>query len=416
MTNFFGVLASIVAIMIMAQRGIKLYLAILAGIFIIVITNGFLPAEIFNITMMSVSSSTTITLAAIMITLTAFGSLLKETGNLEQIMTSISALIKDRRYQMMILPALIGLITFPGGAVFSAPLVEGAGKEMGLSNHKMALGNVMFRHMQYYIYPFNPVLILFSQITQISVYQFITFNLMLTVAFYILVFKYFFLGIKDTTSKAAVEQSSVLIKIKDLLQSLSPIMIILVLAIGFNIRYPLAILVGIAVAFINYMPTDSTPWKSIKGRAWFLWRGINWPMTISVVLILVYKDFLEHTELVNDIMAFLLDNGVSLLILVLFIPYLTGIITGSPFAVVGIAAALFLPIVPESPEGVYYLALVFISAQAGYLGSPLHMCTVLTTLHFKAMLTRIVKEINILLIFLMLFGVITFYVFRLIFV
>jgi len=124
-------------------------------------------------------------------------------------------------------------------------------------------------------------------------------------------------------------------------------------------------------------------------------RGVNWPMTLSIVAILIFKDFLEHSEVVADIMLMLLERGLPLLGLVVVIPYIAGMVSGSPFASIGIAVPLFLPILPDTELGVYYLALVFVGSLAGYFASPLHMCTILTVEYFKASLATVIKELNL---------------------
>jgi len=255
-----GVIVAIIVIVMLTQRGVKLYLSILAGLVILVLTNNFTFEETIDITFSSLTSSTMIMLTLIMITLTAFGNLLKETGTLNQIMQSLSVLIRDVRYQVVLLPALIGLITFPGGAVFSAPLVEGASKKIDLSGHRLALANLLFRHIQYLIYPFYPGLILISELSRTSIYTFIYFNLIIFFVFYVIAFKYVFRGVKKSKiGNNACKKSTLAKDLQSLLYSLSPLVVLIVSALGFGLYYPVAILIGIVVAFFIYFPRDQAP-------------------------------------------------------------------------------------------------------------------------------------------------------------
>ena len=54
------------------------------------------------------------------------GELLKAIARMERLVRSLEALIQDSRLILPIVPALIGLLPMLGGAMFSAPLVEGA--------------------------------------------------------------------------------------------------------------------------------------------------------------------------------------------------------------------------------------------------------------------------------------------------
>ena len=401
-----GTLAAVALIIILNHRGIKLYWAISAGIIVLVVTNRFAVEEIISIGYSSLTSDTMITLTLIVITLTAFGNLLKETGGLNNIMTTLSALIKNLRYQMVILPLLIGLITFPGGAIFSAPLVEEAGKKMDLSGARMALANVTFRHLQYLVYPLYPGLLIVAELSGYSLYRFIQFNLPVLVLFFFAIYFYVFKGLDTGEGVYRGEKKKVQAKeLFALFYSLGPLLIIIILAVAFGFFFPLAITIGIVAAFASYFPKEGPFGEIIKARLGYLAKGINWSMTFSIIAILIFKEFLEHSEVINEIMAYMLGNGLPMLALVIVIPFLAGFIIGNPYASIGISVPLFMPILPDSEQGFYYMALVFICALAGYFGSPLHMCTILTAEHFRTSLPVLLKDVNILSAALIILGV-----------
>lgn len=409
-----GALAALAIIIVLNQRGHVLYRAVLVGIIIVILTSGLSFAEIYSITLGSLRSNTTITLALIIITMTAFGNLLKETGALKQIMLSLSALIKDLRYQVVILPLFIGLIAFPGGAIFSAPLVEEAGSKLRLSGLKITVANVTFRHIQFLIYPLYPGLLLTAELSGIGINDLIKFNLPVFALFFFVAFKYVFRGVKaDKISGAGSKNSAPLKDLFGLLYSLGPLIVIVFLAVGPRLYIPLAILVGIMAALISYYPRHEPLWDTAKIRLRYILGGINWSMTLSIVAILVFKDFLEYSAVIDDIMGYILGSGLPLLVLVVVIPYLSAIIFGNYYASMGICIPLFLPVLPGSGPGLYYMALIFIASLAGYFGSPLHMCTILTVQYFKAPLPAVLKEVNILGVALVLIGIITALVWRL---
>ncbi len=413
-----GVVVALVVIIVMTQRGFELYLSIFAGTAIVVVFNRFPLEEIASITYQALRSPTLITLTLIVITLTAFGNLLKETGNLKKIMLSLSSLIKDLRYQMVLLPLLIGLITFPGGAVFSAPLVEEAGKGMRLGRNRMAVANIAFRHIQYLVYPLYPGLLFLVEVSPYSLYDYIYFNLPLFVVFFLLIFKLAFRGVTNTRqvevdlAKGDLKENSFSKDLFELMYSLAPLIVIILLLMIFQLYYPLAILIGIVAAFFSYYPRKSSVWKTAKVRFNYLLRGINWPMALAIVAVLIFKDFLDHSEVIDEIMHYMLGNGLPLLALVVLIPYLSGIIMGNPYAAIGICVSLFMPIIPEAPQGLYYMALIFISSLAGYFGSPLHMCTLLTVEYYKASLPAVLKDVNILGAAQMLLGVASYLIWQ----
>lgn len=383
-----GLLLSLVLINVMSHYGIKLYLSILSGIFVVAVFNSFTIVESLTLFHLSATNHVTVTLAFIVIAMTAFGSLLRETGGMRIMVEKLSLLVKDRRHQVVLLPALISMLAFPGGAVFSAPLVEEAGSGIGLDRMKLALVNIMFRHLVYLIFPFYSGLILLSELSGVSVFYFIRLNVLLFILFTGLMYTILFRGLE--LKKAGK------IEIKEfpaLLWSLSPILLTIILASIFNVYFPLAILFGIILAMFHYLPSDTSLGYSIIKRVSCLWHGINWPMTLSIVLILVLKDFLEASGVIHNISGFMVARNVPWLVIAVVIPYLIGFITGSQTASVAMSAPLLLSAVPF-PEVRGYLFLIFITSLAGYLGSPLHMCAVATAEHFGVPLQQLVRKVN----------------------
>jgi uncharacterized protein len=406
MAYMIGVLAAILAINILSYYRQKLYLSVLAGIILVALINRFPLKEVFSLFYGSVTSSVSINLALIIITLTAFGSLFKETGNLRIMVDNLALILRDRRHQVVVLPALVGSLAFPGGAVFSAPLVEEAGAGLELSGTKLAVANILFRHMFYLILPFYAGMIFLSEISNISMAFFIRFNLLILAAFFVFIYIHIFKGVK-TNGKIKADFS----QIPSLLQSLLPMAVILVLALGFNIYFPLAIIIGTFIAVLNYLPKDTPVLVSLKKRAVSLWHGISWSMAVSIIAILVLKDFMEHSGAIDTLIDVMVRNGVPLLALAAILPFLTGLMTGSQTASLGMSAPVFLTGVADPVMRQYFLGVVFVTSLAGYLGSPLHLCTILTAEHFKAPLQQVMRSLNLLGLFLVGMSIITFFLF-----
>ena len=68
------------------------------------------------------SSSLSTLLAVSMVTI--LSGLMKEYGILDKIVESMAAIIKNKKIILMIVPALIGMLIVPGGALLSAPFIN----------------------------------------------------------------------------------------------------------------------------------------------------------------------------------------------------------------------------------------------------------------------------------------------------
>jgi len=89
---------------------------------------------------------------------------MKESGDLELMVGSLVALFPRPKVLTMLLPALIGTINVPGGAIMSAPMVEENGKALGLNNAAHAAVNLFFRHIGYFVYPLHTSIIVLSEL------------------------------------------------------------------------------------------------------------------------------------------------------------------------------------------------------------------------------------------------------------
>lgn len=390
MPGIIGVVVALAVINILSYRGCKLYLAILAGIIIVAVFGGISPLESVLLFYRSVTAPVAINLALIVLSLTAFGNLLRETGNLHIIVEKLALILKDRRRQVMVLPALVGLLAFPGGAIFSAPLVEEAGSGLAMSRSDLAASNVIFRHLLYLVFPFYTAMILLSELAGISVMYFVRLNTPLIVLYFIVSWFFLFRGVSAGRRGPADYR-----EFPALLLSLSPLLLIITLAIGFRLYFPLAILAGTTFAVFLYPPHRGDFPETLHARVRALWRGANWSMMLSIVFILIFRDFLEKSGAVAALADLMISKGVPMVLLAVLLPYLSGVITGSHSASLGMSAPLFLAAVSDTALQLNYLVLVFISGLAGYVGSPLHLCTVLTAEHFGAPLQQVMKKINI---------------------
>jgi len=275
--------------------------------------------------------------------------------------------------------------------------VEEAGKKLKLSRERMVVANTAFRHVQYMIYPLYPGLILMAEITPYNLYDYIIFNLPVFLIFFLVIFKYVFRGINITgLAEGSPDNNNRRSELLILLYSLNPLILIILLVLIFDLNYTVAILFGILAAFFIYYPAGKPLWETARLRFGHLARGINWSMAFSIIAILIFKDFLEHSAVIDNIMDMMMDNNFPLLVPVIFLPLLAAFLMGNYFAAIGICVPLFLPILPPGEQGFFYMALVFLASQAGYFGSPIHMCNILTIEHFKASLPPVIKDVNIL--------------------
>jgi len=73
------------------------------------------------------------------------------------------------RLSMAVLPAIIGFLPMPGGALFSAPLVDDCDSAQSVSAHRKTAINYWFRHVWEFWWPIYPGVFLAMDIPGLSV-------------------------------------------------------------------------------------------------------------------------------------------------------------------------------------------------------------------------------------------------------
>jgi integral membrane protein (TIGR00529 family) len=345
------------------------------------------PATILkNIFLASIHPST-LQLIALIILVIFLGNLMKERGNLENIVSSLEAIIRNRRLGSIIPPALMGLLPMPAGALFSAPMVEEFGRKMGVSSENKTLLNYWFRHIWEYMWPLYPGLILAAALLNVKVRDIILAQYPLTLAAVAA-------GFLFCMKKGSYPPSSGFFKpqkktkfvkeIRVLIFNTWPILAIIFLVLIFKVELLLAILTIVLIVLVS---------SRMKGHKIFLSfkKSLSLSMLLLIISVMVFKRVFEVSGAFSVIPTIFSHWGVSPLIILFFAPFLAGLLTGITSAFVGIAFPLLLPLMIRSQPNLTYAMLAYAGGFAGVLLSPFHLCLIVTREYFEADLRKLYK-------------------------
>lgn len=367
-------------VLVVTNRTNNLTAALVSGSITMGILAGLSMNHMFTLVKQAVLSPTTIDMTITIILIGILGRVMQQSGKLDKMVNSLGQLVSDIRYSLILLPSLIGLLPVLGGAALSAPLIDGAGDKVGLNNNEKAAINQFYRHIWYFIYPLYPSLILAGSMAHISVFKFIALQAIPTLLVLILSFKWFFPARAGVNYICKNEKNN---KAKaEFFSSIAPLLLVLILAIGFQMSFAVALLAGIGLALIgNY-------YNAVK----FIWAGINWPLALVVIVIMIFKEFVQNIGGVAILANHLTAWGIPLFALAIVIAFITGFSTGANMAAIAASYAIFIPIIPEDLK-IYYLTLIFSYSMVGYIVSPLHLCGVLTYEYYCAEALKVFKKI-----------------------
>lgn len=369
-----GVIAAFLVAILVLNRWHNFGMAMLVSSLIVAFTGGFSFAEAVAVFWQNVASETTLQLLLVVVLINMLGYILKQTEVLEAIVKMMLIVLKDVRLLVAVIPAVIGLLPVPGGAIMSAPLVAETGKKAGLSPERQAVANILYRHLLYLVFPLYPTLILAQDLSGFSVNAFVKQQVLPMVVGLVASILVLFRSkdVQETKEEQTEKWSSALGK---LLYYASPIILVLVLALVLRVHFAIAVGLGIVLALLLDVKSTREFVSRVKN---YILPGLDWSLVAAVLGIMVFRGYVEASGAMNILAQRLDQLGIPVLVLAVAIPMLTGVATGASLAGVGILFPIFIPLIPPEMDKLAFLSLVFVSTLVGYIASPVHMCLVLT--------------------------------------
>ena len=314
---------------------------------------------------------------------------------------------------LVLIPAAIGLVPMPGGALFSAPLV-GRSAENSSSPEWKAAVNYWFRHILEYWWPLYPVVIVTLSIFTLQTWKFMLLQIPFT--FVNLLVGYFFLLRNRLFSFAADEHAEEnLPGITKVLLPIATIVLTTLLLPGFFHRLLpglnaaswklLSMLAGLVVSLVLI-------WRDRLNHARKMFSDLATPKTMNVFItlagVMIFESLLDSSGLIPLAGQELSRGHVPIALIIAFLPFLAGLVTG---IAVGFAGAAF-PIVVGfisageiSMQPMSALVLAFSMGYAGMMLSPVHLCFLLTVEYFSASFIKVYRYIVPCVLCVMVFGI-----------
>ncbi|WFA08646.1 DUF401 family protein [Tissierella sp. Yu-01] len=369
-----------------------LVLGMVSGIGIINLKDAFLSV----ITDKS-SLSTILTVAMV----TILSGLMKQYRILDKIVESMLIVINNKKVILMIIPAMIGMLIVPGGALLSAPFINNLGEEMGIKQSRRAAINLVFRHISMFILPYSTSLLIISgSMPQINIGQIILLNLIFVISMIIIGY---FMFIRDIDFEKSIEDRKDIGKnIVNLIVHTSPIYVCVILNVLTGLPFYITLIGSIILVFLLGDKEDFFR---------HLIKSFNLNTVLIVIAVFIIKGIIlrmdDLLQLFNTM--FLGSDSVFSIMIVFFISsFFFGFITGNQTA----SLAILLPMVTMlnvSNETLYvYLYFSYCCAFLGYFFSPLHLCQAFTVQHMGVATKDLYKEYKYFPVYLVLVLMISF--------
>ena len=312
-----------------------------------------------------------------------FSAVTKENGSMHRAISALSSAVRDARFTVAIIPAIVGLLPVVGGAMLSAPLVAEASDDLRLAPERRTFLNYWFRHVWEYTLPTFPAVFLTAGITGVSVAALVAVDVPLTLAAIAAGVVFGFRGVAPFRHGGPGPGSpgELWKHLADFVRNLLPFFLVILLTVGLDLHlaYPLAAVTA-GVILCNRMPL---------GRLGQLARQhLSIELAFLIWGIMLFKEILQATQAMGRIAGELSAMGIPPVLLVVFLPALIAFITGYTTAFVGLSFPVLVPFLQPAELSVYYVMLALASGICAHLLSPLHACLAMTMQYYQAGMGR----------------------------
>ena len=134
------------------------------GAFILGLLFGMDPLAILKSAALAILHPKTLSLAIVVSLILVLSHSLEAAGQMQRLLNRFQGLIRIPAINIVVFPALIGLLPMPGGAIFSAPMVKNLGTNRQLDGADLSYVNYWFRHVWEYWWPLYPGILLITAI------------------------------------------------------------------------------------------------------------------------------------------------------------------------------------------------------------------------------------------------------------
>ena len=316
-----------------------------------------------------------------------FGFLMKELKLLNDLIDVARHYLSSIFFIITAIPSMIGVLPMPGGAVFSAPIIEPIGDQLKMSRARITSLNIYYRHLWYFIFPYMPSMIIASSLSDINVMTIALMHVPIVGIMIVIGWLYYNNDKKKVIQKDINENDKIEeVKLMDALKVLLPFIIVLIPPLILDMSFVYALLV--AIIYIILLRRDLFEWQ-------YLLDGMNLQLTVGVAGIMVFKAFIEGSEGVMILTEILINFGIPLFLLALVIPFIAGLLTGNHTGAIGISYPILLTLFTESSMYLLWHMIIFSSSYFGYVLSPFHLCNLMTVKYFNISLDKYYREIAV---------------------
>jgi len=386
------ILLTFVALLLL-NRLLPLYVCLVGASLMIGLWMQMASWSILLVMLQEIFSAPVLLLSLVIFLIIVFSELLTRGGRLDRIVSSLKTISARPGVSLAVLPALIGMLPMPGGALFSAPLVEKSSGGFGIKPEQQLAINYWFRHVMEFAWPLYPGFILSISIFGLETWRLMAFQIPMTVGAIVAGFLFVLPALPLRHSGERLGSRSGL---RDFIRDTFPIALVIGLmfalqgcaeltsrlsAIPIPLSQHVSMTAALVAGIVFLVRANSISLSDVKSV--FL-RPALMPIVLLVFAIMAFKGVLGESGAIDQVRAELQAFRIPEILVIALPPLIAGFVTGIAVGFVGSSFPLIATLLPSGEAVLPYVVLAYGFGFIGMMLSPLHLCFVVTQEYFHA--------------------------------
>ncbi len=359
-----------IALILVLIRKINVGYAIFLGALTLgALTIGY---ETIDRLMATVTSYQTLRIVGIVVSAFTLGFSMQELGLLGTLSEVVSEMMG--KFSLATLPAIVGFLPMPGGALVSAIMLTDLVKKYKVGAEEVTFVNYWFRHLWVPVWPLYPSLIIGAVVVEAS-YHTIIF------ACYPITLGMILAGLLFAPREFRLKLGDP----RKIIKSIYPLLLVVVMAIALRVDLLLTLPIAIAVLYVHKRPRLDVLKRIFR-------RTLDPRIILLVFAVMFYKDLIAFTHSAKIFFDHLREFHVPPPIAAFLLTFIVGFSVGIEISYSAIALPLLTTftgvgrsLIPKN------LMLVFGAGLLGVMLSPLHLCLILTSEYYSADLGKVYR-------------------------
>ncbi|AHM57798.1 putative membrane protein (plasmid) [Peptoclostridium acidaminophilum DSM 3953] len=381
MREFLVVIASFLIIPVLSRRKVPIGISICACALIMAIAGGIGPDAFIGIILNTFFNPNKLQQFIIVSEVAVIGVLLKKYKIIDELLGHLTRVFSSNRLLLMFIPALIGMLIVPGGAMMSAPLIDQLGEKSNLTKSHRAIINLIYRHISMHIMPYaTGFLIVMSLAPQISIYKLMLLNSIFVIMY---VVAGYFLYIRRVQNHKASEHIFCWGNLFSFFKLSSPIYVAVLLNLMLGVPFYMGMLANLLVLFL-LRPTETFLVDAAK--------AFNFNVLYALIGVYLIQGIIGSMEELTLFLTLVFSNPSTVMLGIIASSFFFGITTGYQPTALGVVLPILITLPLSDNQLLLYCHFTFMWGFVGYFFSPMHLCQLFTCEYLQVPTADLYRE------------------------